>query len=171
MRKLTKTPSTNFVVFAYGLATVCVLFAFLSPLSLGALGTDRLIQYDGQIVSVKRSNGLGINPFSPNEVQVTIQYDGGEVETHSIKSSLNVKRLDQIGNALMAARGDRVIVSFLPDDRTLAEVKSRAGEIFLPQDQIRGSTVFTAISVGLFGLGLLILAVYSHHKLPRLKAR
>ncbi len=135
------------------------LFAFLSPMSLDALGTDRLIEYDGEIVAVERARSPR-RSFFRRRIYVEIHYDGGHEEKHSIKFGGDSQQLTDIGIRLISARGQPVIVSFLPNDHTLAEIRLVSGEILLPQAQLRKSTLFTAWMVGIGGVILMLIMAF-----------
>ena len=160
--------SNQGLVFGYTFAAIGLAVALFMPFTLSALQTDKLIEYEGVISSVERVERLGPR-HSKNRVYVTINYEGGHIEEHAIRSSHQFKQLDQIRDALATHIGQSVIVSFLPNDRTLAEIKTVSGETLLDQDQLRASTLFTAFGIGISSAALLILMIYLHRKRQKTK--
>ncbi|MEO1189833.1 MAG: hypothetical protein AAFW60_12250 [Pseudomonadota bacterium] len=158
MKKGAKKTSKGAIALLAGVSLFAFLFAFLSPMRLDALGTDRLIEYDGEIVAVERARSP--RRSFQRRIYVEIHYDGGHEEQHSIKSGGDSKQLTDIGIRLIRARGQPVIVSFLPNDHTLAEIRLVSGEILLPQAQLRKSTLFTAWMVGIGGVILMLIMAF-----------
>ena len=145
------------------------LFLLVAPFyALRSYERSSLIQYQATVVDAsahkggRRSYGLGFS------VDLKVLYDGSYLETHSIKSSLHRAKLRAILEQLKEAKGETVRVRFLSDDRTLAEVVKLNGEIVLPLSQVKESSQFTAIGMGLSGViflgGSLIGLALSHRK-------
>ncbi|MEM7327098.1 MAG: hypothetical protein AAF437_00080 [Pseudomonadota bacterium] len=141
---------------------VFLVFGLLLPFTIGALSTDKLIEYEGRIEKSERYRTI-----RRNRVYVTVLYDGGHREKHRIGSALFSDRLDAIHESLSRARDETVILSFLPNDRTLAEIRTASDEILLPQAQLRASTFSTALGAGGFGLLFLVLGALQYRRLSR----
>ena len=162
MKRGAKRTSRGAIALLAGVSLFAFLFAFLSPMSLGALGTDRLIEYDGEIVAVERARSS--RRSFQRRIYVEIQYDGWHEEKHSLISGGDSQQLTDFGIRLIRARGQPVIVSFLPIDHTLAEFRLVSGEILLPQAQLRKSTLFTAWMVGSGGVILMLIMAFIYLK-------
>lgn len=149
----------------FGLFGILFLFASLGY-AFTSVEPSKFITYKGKLLSAEQVAPTKRRRYRlirrKSRIEVGILYDDSHFEVHIIHSSLNLKKLEDIRNRLDAAKGEPVIVSFQPNDRTVAEIRTLTGEVLMPVSQLKESNRFTATMLAISGAFFLAVGVFSN---------